>query len=690
MSNNNTDSVTKATFDANKLKQAFSKIQQQAKVVAKVSIPKPLSTYRPQFKMRVTSIIKRADFTTLGGVITDVAGMYAESQDIKSYKEKVTAKVIKCPGDMSRDEMIIFPTELDDVQDNLKHYQEKKIDVIWDKSLRDTIVFHNGDAVMFGCDQSVEKLKPFAEILVGVSSSRYLTKPSDVGKGNRGTNPTMGVSNRIKEFEITQEAFPDAVFDMFYENPEAFGYPVPLPTEFLEDEKFKFVKIMDEDKKPKTCSSRIVYVPLFSLDDTLAIFGNNAGAMTNIEWTPKVAFSKERADKKLGSFLWANGKFVVTQWKSPKELTDFLDGKAQLHKFVGEFTMFSDMLVFGISNIGLWELMARSLFEQTPMIVACSVGLYKTADNKMNEKEDETLEHYLDFQPRQIICKFKETVIKDIGVPCSRNYMKTIVANEKFTAFEADPKQKSSNDSSFINCSEMTIDALSTFLESKKVADFEFFAVLSSAIAPPTRAIIRAVREWATTTKKDEMAAGNLPLCEMLLWDSWLQNVDDWVLSLGVDAKVSMPADHPILKPENKATLTQGTVVYYAVDMKARAAAKEVARKNPYSLTIGHKKQNLLTAGPATDAKATSTTTAPLSSVSMTFGAPKATPADKTEPLKEINIALPSKDETEHAETKKRTAREVDHDGDEHDDQRSDDATESGTKRHQGESPEVD
>ena len=113
--NNTTDAVTKATFDPAKLKQAFTKIQQQSKVVAKASIPKPLSTYRPQFKMAVTSIIKRADFTTLGGVITDVAGMYTtggtvsevlgvrvETYEIKSYKEKVTAKITKFPSDPNK------------------------------------------------------------------------------------------------------------------------------------------------------------------------------------------------------------------------------------------------------------------------------------------------------------------------------------------------------------------------------------------------------------------------------------------------------------------------------------------------------------------------------------------------------------------------------------------------------------
>ena len=269
--------------------------------------------------------------------------------------------------------------------------------------------------------------------------------------------------------------------------------------------------------------------------------------------------------------------------------------------------------------------------------------------------------------------------------------MKTIAQNQQFVSFEADPKQKTTSDPTFVNCSEMSAEALLAFLDSKKIRDFEFFAVLSGGLTAPIRNVIRAVREWATT-KKDDMATGNLPLCEMLLWDRWWQNFDDWVLSLGADVTVAMPADHPILKPENKtqAAFTQGTMLFYAVDMKARAVAEEAARKNPFSLPVSNKKphqaqqqqQRLLT---ASTSNASTSATAQLTIQNSST----ATATTKTEPLKELTI-FPQKvmnPDEKPTDPFARVLNKREHDDDDDVDEDRSDVSE---KRRKAASPEVE
>ena len=627
--------------------RALGQVSKLGEKTAKIEIREPLSTYRPQLEMRVTSIVNQPTYRMVGGVITNVAYAYPCTQNIMSYKNKKLATVEKNPGRPELDKMTIFPNKLDDVDDNLKLHAEAKLDVVAHPTLQPVYVFTNGMLVKFKCDVSVANLQPFSKILVGLSSSEYVTAPDKLKEMTDG-KPLHGVSNCIKQFEVTEPAIPRAVADFFENYPEAFDFPLEKISRLLAAEKYNHVRVMIKEKQTKETSSRMIYVPLFDFDTTLKVFGNSAGAMTTLTWNATDPFVKERASKKgekktdkKDYFCWANGEFVLTQWASAAELSQFMEGKVQLQQYKGEFVMFSSLLTtFKIRSTTLWKDMAAVVFAQTPMVVACNFGLYKTADNEMNKNENESTVHYLDFQPRQLIHDFVGVIIEK-GVPCSRWFVRHCSANDSLKPSPIGTDQLEDGDTSFLNCNEWKKDDLLKFIDSPRADAYEFFAFLSIPLALPMIEKANIVRKWAAE-KKD--TTGKMPLCEMLLWKNWYQNPDAWIAALSTRDDIKVPADHPLLDPAHKVgtAFASGTAVFFAVDMKARALAEENARKHPFMLTTSGQKRKQIDAPPPPTKLADTKT-------SSTSSAQQQQSSTAGQPLQSLTITMPPKlEENEH------------------------------------------
>jgi hypothetical protein len=645
-----TEVALKPTFDKSSLMKALGQVSKLGEKTAKIEIREPMSTYRPQLEMRVTSIVNQPSYRMVGGIITDVAFAYPCTQNIMSYKNKKLATVEKYPGRPEMDKLTIFPNKLDDVDDNLKLHTEAKLDIVAHKSLQPVYVFTNGMRVNFKCDVSVANLQPFSKILVALSSSEYVTAPDKLKEMTDG-KPLHGVSNCIKQFEVTEAAIPRAVFDLFKRYAEAFNFPLDPISTLIAVENYKHVRVMIKEKQTKETSSRMIYVPLFDFDTTMEVFGSGAGAMTTLTWNATDPFIKERAAKKgekktdkKDYFCWAKGEFVLTQWASAEELSLLMEGKAQLQQYKGEFVIFSSLLTtFKIRSTSLWKDMAAVVFAQTPMVIACNFGLYKTADNEMNKNENESPVHYLEFQPRQLIHDFVGVIIEK-GVPCSRWFVRHCSANDSLKPSPIATDQLDDGDTSFLNCNEWKKDDLLKFIDSPRADTYEFFAFLSIPLALPMIEKAGLVRKWAAT-KKD--TTGKMPLCEMLLWTNWYQNPDAWVAALATRDDIKMPADHPLLDPAHKVgtAFASGTAVFFAVDMKARALAEENARKHPFMLTMTGQKRKQIDAPPPTTTKPADTKTSSTSSAheqqqkSSTAG----------QPLQSLTITMPLKlEENEH------------------------------------------
>jgi len=269
------------------------------------------------------------------------------------------------------------------------------------------------------------------------------------------------------------------------------------------------------------------------------------------------------------------------------------------------------------------------------MILACNFGLYKTADNALNsfDKEQEPV-HFLDLQPWQVINDFVGDVITRIGVPVSRRYLEVAALAKKISFFPNAEGQMSDNDQTLLNLNEWTEEALVAFLRTPRAANYEFFGVMSTAPSKANREYVDKVREWAAK-KKD--TTGTVPLCDMLLWKEWRANdVDGWLFELTneADIKIAVPEDHPALAMP--AIFNGGTIIFYAIDMKARGAAEENARKHPFLLTFNKPRQRAITNGPPLIAASTSST-------ASTAASTTSAQVTVTSHVEKLELAMPSK-----------------------------------------------
>lgn len=584
--------------------------QQTEKIAKEAPIPSQFKFTRPAMEVRVTSVVDR-DYRKIRGIITDFP--YKESQDICNFKGTPIAKFKKHPTDQKLDELILFPSDLESTQKNLAAHLAAGRTVVPQDTLKDEFVLTRGMDVDYKCgnDCSIKGLQEFSKILIGVSCSRYCTDVDKLSQCKDG-KPMYGVSIAVQQWEVKEPALPYSVMKFFLENPSIFKFPLPDVADLLVEEEYVHERVADEKKQSTAVSSRLVYLPILDAEETALLFGAGPGAQVLIDWANKDAFSKKYAPKagqkkeKEEYYRLAHGDFTLKQWASWKELaTGTTAAGTPLKLFRMNITLYEGLLRFKLRSVAGWEQMAKSLYEQTRSIIVGKIGLYNTADNALNSPENQSSSNisFLDFKPLQVVCD-EVGEIKRIGVRVSEQYMKIIATNGWMNWMPIEMSQLSDKDQSFLNCNEWTPEGLLGFLQSARAKDFHFYAVLSNCLSKSGRATVARIIDWAD---KKQDTTGTLPYGEMLLWKDWAQNADDWIAAMSTATRVQVPTDHPALNAPP--AFVSGTIVYYAVDFKKRAAAEKKAKEHPFVLSLAGQKRKMIEGPPTTTATTTTTTT---------------------------------------------------------------------------------
>jgi len=594
--------VVPAAFDKDAVLARLAQMRPRAQV-QEFKAPEELNMNRPLLCVRVMRTMQPADksWKKVEGIVTGFP--YEKPEMITNHKGTKVAEYV--PGTAgSGATLTIYPPKLEDYETNRMACIKEFGGLVDRANGQEELKFTVGQSVSFTSDVSIDSVQKYSLVVVGLSASRYCRSAEDQrkevleerAKGNVDAMPFEGVTQKIKQIEVKENANPAQVMEMVATG-AMYDLPVPTPADLIAANNYTHQRQIERKDRSKACSLETLYIPMNMSDErALTLFGSGPGLLgCEFQWDEGSFWYQRRKDKLVLGRV--KGSIIIKQYHDYAQLRRFMESDGdifQLELYTCPFIMWDPLPATKITGVDTWAKFAPMIFAQPDLVAVANVELYDTADNAMNSPEwPNKNEHYMALRVRDVLFDFGR-LVKSVGIPASAAAVRSWFAQDdvrcrstttprddkgtKLAPVRIERNQLDSRDTSVLLLNEWTRAELAKFLSGSAIADYDYYVLLPKKLSAPVQKRIRLVSEWAKArATPDSPYTG--PLCDPFLWPEWDNEPDAYQAAMGGHAEFAMDDGHPLLtNPINNVVRADEQMLVYAVDRMQRKRIEEDAR----------------------------------------------------------------------------------------------------------------